>query len=74
MADDLLTQNQLDQRWALSERTLERWRTIGEGPVYVKLGSAVRYRLTDIESFEKAGTQTRPTNGNNLLVKASSAR
>ncbi len=74
MADDLLTQKQVAQRWALSERTLERWRTIGEGPVYIKLGYAVRYRLTDIESFEQAGTQNRPINGNDLLAKVSSVR
>jgi DNA-binding transcriptional regulator LsrR (DeoR family) len=39
MADDLLTQKQVAQRWALSERTLERWRCTSEGPVYIKLGS-----------------------------------
>jgi predicted DNA-binding transcriptional regulator AlpA len=74
MADDLLTQKQVAQRWALSERTLERWRTIGEGPVYVKLGSAVRYRLTDIEAFEQAGTQKQPKNGKDLLAKVSCTR
>ena len=32
MAEELLTQKQLARRWALSERTLERWRCTGEGP------------------------------------------
>ncbi len=45
MADDLLTQKQLARRWALSERTLERWRCTGLGPVYIKLGYPVRYRM-----------------------------
>lgn len=74
MADDLLNQKQLAQRWTLSERTLERWRSTGEGPVYVKLGYAVRYRLADIEAFEQAGTQNRQTNCDDLLAKVSSAR
>jgi len=74
MADDLLTQRQVAQRWALSERTLERWRCIGEGPVYINLGYSVRYRLADIEAFEWTGTQNRPINSNGLLAKVSSVR
>jgi hypothetical protein len=38
----------------LSTRTLERWRWLGQGPRYVKLGGHVAYRLEDIEAFEKA--------------------
>jgi predicted DNA-binding transcriptional regulator AlpA len=53
MAEELLTQKQLARRWALSERTLERWRCIGKGPTYVKLGHHVRYRLTDIKAYEQ---------------------
>ncbi len=66
MAEDLLTQKQVAQRWALSERTLERWRCTGEGPVYVKLGCSVRYRIADIEAFEQAGIQNQPKNYNEL--------
>ncbi len=62
MADELLTQKQLAQRWALSERTLERWRSIGEGPVYIKLGYTVRYRLADVEAFEQKGLSAGPQN------------
>ncbi len=62
MADELLTQKQLAQRWALSERTLERWRSIGEGPVYIKLGYTVRYRLADVEAFEQKGLSASPQN------------
>lgn len=74
MSEDLFTQKQVAQRWALSERTLERWRAIGEGPIYVKLGSAVRYRLTDIKAFEQAGAQKQPSNGKDLLAKVSCTR
>ncbi len=62
MAEELLTQKQLARRWALSERTLERWRCTGEGPTYVKLGGLVRYRLADILAYEQENLcQRRPT-------------
>ena len=32
----------------LSPRTLERYRVIGEGPVFAKLGRLVRYSRADI--------------------------
>ena len=33
----------------LSKPTLERFRVSGEGPVYCKLGGAVRYRKADLD-------------------------
>jgi hypothetical protein len=50
-----LNQDQLARRWSLSARTLERWRSHGKGPCYLRLGGRVAYRLEDIEAFEKAG-------------------
>jgi hypothetical protein len=38
----------------VSEATLERWRTEGIGPKYLKLGGRVLYRLVDIEEYESA--------------------
>ena len=49
-----LTQKELARRWAISHRTLERWRCTGEGPDYLKLGGRVIYRLEDIAAFEAA--------------------
>ena len=48
--------NQVDlaRRWRLSERTLERWRWLRQGPQYLKIGGRVVYRLDDIEAFESA--------------------
>jgi hypothetical protein len=45
-------QRDLAQRWSLSERTLERWRWLGQGPRFLKIGGRVLYRLEDIEAFE----------------------
>jgi hypothetical protein len=47
-----LSQLDLARRWAISPRTLERWRWTGEGPRYIKLLGRVVYRLADIEVFE----------------------
>lgn len=53
-SDARLTQTDLARRWKLSTRSLEKWRTLGTGPVYVKVGGAVRYRLEDILAYEDA--------------------
>jgi hypothetical protein len=49
-----LTQSDLATRWRMSPRTLERWRWLGEGPPFLKLGKGghVVYRLQDSEEFE----------------------
>ena len=47
-----LNQRQLADRWDLSEATLERWRSEGIGPIFLKLQGQVRYRIEDIEAFE----------------------
>ena len=49
-----LTQTEVARRWCLSPRTLERWRWLGQGPAFLKLGGRVAYRLEDIEAFEAA--------------------
>ena len=46
-------QSELADRWNISPRTLERWRWIGEGPVYLKIGGRAIYRLVDIEAYEE---------------------
>jgi hypothetical protein len=48
-----LTQAQLVKRWQLSDCTLERWRSEGIGPIFLKMMGQVRYRLCDIVEFEE---------------------
>ena len=48
-----LNQVELAARWNISHRTLERWRWIGEGPRYIKIGGRVVYRLEDVEAYER---------------------
>jgi hypothetical protein len=49
-----LDQNQLARRWAMSPRTLERWRWLHIGPIYLKIGKRIVYRVEDVEAFEAA--------------------
>lgn len=47
-----LNQRQLADRWGVSEATLERWRSEGIGPVFLKIQGRVLYRVEDVESYE----------------------
>jgi Helix-turn-helix domain len=47
-----LSQVELAQRWGISPRTLERWRWLGQGPKFLKLGGRVVYRIQDVENYE----------------------
>lgn len=47
-----INQTELSERLGVSCRTLERWRWIGIGPLFIKIGGRVRYRLSDVEAFE----------------------
>jgi hypothetical protein len=51
---EVLSQRELAQRWRISPRTLERWRCLGQGPAFLKLGRRIAYRVADIEAFEAA--------------------
>ena len=53
-----LNQGQLAERWGLSEATLERWRTEGIGPMFLKLQGRILYRLVDIEAYEASCLST----------------
>jgi len=43
----------------LSVASIRRWRLFKQGPKYLKLGSAVRYRAEDVRAL----LETRPTGG-----------
>lgn len=47
-------QKQLAARWHLSEACLERWRSEGIGPKFIKLKGRVLYRQVDIEAYEES--------------------
>ena len=55
-----LNQIDLARRWRISERTLERWRWLKQGPAYLKIGGRVAYRMEDVEAFEAARLRAGP--------------
>jgi predicted site-specific integrase-resolvase len=55
MADSMITEKELADRWQVAEGTLRNWRSAGRGPRYVKVEGAVRYSEEDIREFEEKG-------------------
>jgi predicted DNA-binding transcriptional regulator AlpA len=52
----LLTATETADVLRVSERTVERWRSTGEGPAFVRVGPRrVAYRVRDVLSFAGAG-------------------
>jgi excisionase family DNA binding protein len=45
-------------RLGLSASTLNKWRTQGRGPKFVKLGRSVCYRATDLEAWLQEQTRS----------------
>lgn len=52
----MLRESEAAKRLGVTARTLGQWRWQRRGPRYVKVGTAVRYRLEDVEAFLVANT------------------
>ncbi len=66
MQKDLFSQRKLNVReaaafLALSKKTLEKYRSIGGGPAYLKLGSKVVYDIRDLETWASSRRRTSTT-------------
>ncbi|WP_238945078.1 helix-turn-helix transcriptional regulator [Vandammella animalimorsus] len=48
-----MNENELAQRWGVSPKTLQRWRSEGRGPRYLKLSKRVSYPVEAILDFER---------------------
>ena len=53
----VMTEKHLADRWQVSLKTLRRWRSDNEGPVWYKLFRHVRYHEADILDFELRSAQ-----------------
>lgn len=53
-----LTDRDLRERWKCSRSTLRRWRLTGKGPPFVKINGQIRYKLSDVQKFEAANTNS----------------
>ncbi len=64
MLEQLLTTEQAAAILGTTKRTLEAWRYVGAGPVFVKLrGRMVRYRPSDLAAFVAEGARTNTGGG-----------
>jgi len=51
----VLTVQQAAEYLGLAVSTLNKWRCHGGGPVFIKMGKAVRYHIEDLEAFIQSG-------------------
>jgi predicted DNA-binding transcriptional regulator AlpA len=56
MDDELYDTAEAARSLGLCEVTLRKWRNLGGGPRFVKMGRAVRYRRSDLDAFIGANT------------------
>lgn len=67
--DRRLTVEEAAQVLCVSVKTLEAWRRLGKGPMFVKLGRAVRYTMRDLDQFTLARTVRNSAEGRLLDVR-----
>ena len=48
---NLMTEEEVSKRLSVSLASLRRWRVVGRGPVFLKVGSLVRYRPEDLDAW-----------------------
>jgi Helix-turn-helix domain len=58
---DFLTQGEAAAELRVCERTLDRWRTLGEGPPITKIGRRVYYRRSTLREWLCARERGRVT-------------
>ena len=57
--DRMLNEKEVAEQLTVSVATIRRWRLFRQGPQFIKIGAAVRYRSSDITAW----LNTRPTGG-----------
>jgi len=48
---ELITERDAAEFLAVQPATLRHWRVRERGPVYYRIGGAIRYRLSDLEDY-----------------------
>jgi predicted DNA-binding transcriptional regulator AlpA len=67
--DRRLTVEEAAQTLSVSVKTLEAWRRLGKGPMFVKLGRSVRYTMRALDQFTLERTVTNSAEGRMLDVR-----
>ena len=52
MNKNIINKTGLAERWGISRRTLGRWRSLGWGPKFHKMGGRMIYMMKDVEAYE----------------------
>ena len=52
-----MSEHELAQHWNKAVRTLQRWRRVGCGPAYFRIGQTIYYRPEDILAFEETARE-----------------
>ena len=66
-----LTEQELSEYWDIKRKTLQKWRSLGVGPTYIKIGARVIYPRESVIWFERerlfrgSGTRIDPTEAMN---------
>jgi predicted DNA-binding transcriptional regulator AlpA len=60
--ETLLNEHDVARITGLSVASVRRWRLLRQGPKYLKIGAAVRYRSEDISTW----LNSRPTGGDHI--------
>lgn len=51
--DPVLTPDEVSEHYKISTNTLKKWRqTKGGGPVFIRMGRHVRYRVADLKAWQ----------------------
>ena len=61
MTDILYDTQQAAAFYGISEVTLRTWRVTGSGPIFLKVGKSVRYRLSDLDAYLAGRTYSNTT-------------
>jgi hypothetical protein len=67
--DRRLTVDEAADVLAVSVKTLEAWRRLGKGPVFVKLGRSVRYTMRALDDFTRDRTVKNSAEGRTLDMR-----
>ena len=54
----LLTEEQVAEQLSITTNTLRKWRWLGKGPAFIKIGAAVRYEADTLATFIRSSVKT----------------
>jgi predicted DNA-binding transcriptional regulator AlpA len=63
--ENLLNEHDVARITGLSVASVRRWRLVRQGPKYLKIGAAVRYKSEDIAAW----LNSRPTGGEQIRAR-----